>query len=167
MEDPNGLSRPANGPFRSSPDNFSRCCDIWRCVFLCSGLSLLPRLVKERRRVQDGRWSTFIVSLLIFTITSSFLRVESNFPFVVELHSMTLDATTWMLATLNECCERYFGWMLNECKGTSGPSSSGLWYPGTLSVAFFVFQAVTQLSITNCSNLSSDTHRLGRSGRHL
>ena len=62
---------------------------------------------------------------------------------------MTLDATTWMLATLNECCERYFGWMLNECKGTSGPSSSGLWYPGALSVYFFFFFfRLESLSIT-------------------
>jgi len=34
-----------------------------------------------------------------------------------------------MLATLNECCERYFGWMVNKCKGTPTGSSSGLWYP--------------------------------------
>ncbi|EJK65972.1 hypothetical protein THAOC_13128 [Thalassiosira oceanica] len=42
---------------------------------------------------------------------------------------MTLDESTWMLATLNDCCERYYGWMLNECKGTSGGAPSGLWYP--------------------------------------
>ena len=29
---------------------------------------------------------------------------------------MTLAPSTWMLATLDECCERYYGWMLNECK---------------------------------------------------
>mmetsp|Transcript_32715 Transcript_32715/g.74172 ORF Transcript_32715/g.74172 Transcript_32715/m.74172 type:complete len:657 (+) Transcript_32715:288-2258(+) len=42
---------------------------------------------------------------------------------------MTLDHSNWMLATLNDCCVRYFGWMLNECKGTSGGAPSGLWYP--------------------------------------
>ncbi|EJK50416.1 hypothetical protein THAOC_30617 [Thalassiosira oceanica] len=42
---------------------------------------------------------------------------------------MTLDASTWMLTTLDQCCKRYFGWMLNECKGTSGAASSGLWFP--------------------------------------
>lgn len=42
---------------------------------------------------------------------------------------MTLDPTTWMKATLGECCQQYFGWMLNQCNGASTGSSSGLWYP--------------------------------------
>jgi len=42
---------------------------------------------------------------------------------------MTNAPTTWMFATLNNCCERYYGWMLDECKGTSGGAPSGLWYP--------------------------------------
>jgi len=42
---------------------------------------------------------------------------------------MTLDASIWMLATLNECCVRYFGWMVNKCMGTSGTALSGLWFP--------------------------------------
>ncbi|EJK64147.1 hypothetical protein THAOC_15151, partial [Thalassiosira oceanica] len=42
---------------------------------------------------------------------------------------MTLDPATWMKASLDKCCELYFGWMLNQCKGASAGSSSGLWYP--------------------------------------
>ncbi|EJK64824.1 hypothetical protein THAOC_14401, partial [Thalassiosira oceanica] len=42
---------------------------------------------------------------------------------------MTLAPLTWMETTLEGCCEKYYGWMLNECKGTSGGAPSGLWYP--------------------------------------
>jgi len=42
---------------------------------------------------------------------------------------MTRAPSTWMKASLDECCEWYFGWMLDECKGTSGAAPSGLWYP--------------------------------------
>ncbi|EJK52847.1 hypothetical protein THAOC_27841 [Thalassiosira oceanica] len=42
---------------------------------------------------------------------------------------MTSDPSTWMLATLEDCCLRYYGWMLNECKGASGGAPAGLWYP--------------------------------------
>mmetsp|Transcript_2498 Transcript_2498/g.5063 ORF Transcript_2498/g.5063 Transcript_2498/m.5063 type:complete len:633 (+) Transcript_2498:404-2302(+) len=42
---------------------------------------------------------------------------------------MTLAPSTWMFATLDACCSRYYSWMLNDCKGTSGAAPSGLWYP--------------------------------------
>lgn len=42
---------------------------------------------------------------------------------------MTLAYSTWMFATLDDCCARYYSWMLNECKGTSVAAPSGLWYP--------------------------------------
>ena len=81
------------------------------------------------------------MSLLILLLHLSY-ELSLTFPLTGK-YSMSLDTTTWMLATLNECCERYFGWMLNECKGTSESSSSGLWYPGTSTITFLVFQTVT------------------------
>ncbi|EJK45481.1 hypothetical protein THAOC_35902 [Thalassiosira oceanica] len=42
---------------------------------------------------------------------------------------MTLDPSTWMLASLDECCARYYSWMLDDCEGASGAAPSGLWYP--------------------------------------
>ncbi|EJK43722.1 hypothetical protein THAOC_37804 [Thalassiosira oceanica] len=42
---------------------------------------------------------------------------------------MTLAPSTWMEATLEACCSKYYGYMLNACMGTSGDAPSGLWYP--------------------------------------
>lgn len=42
---------------------------------------------------------------------------------------MTLAPSTWMFRTRNDCCSRYFGWMLTECTGTPGVSLRGLWFP--------------------------------------
>jgi len=94
-------------------------------------LLVLSRLVKQQRRVQNGRWSAYIVSFFIL-IAISFFQDESNSPSVVaRLHSMTLAASTWMFATLGDCCAIHFGCMLNECKGASGAAPSGLWFPGS------------------------------------
>ena len=67
----------------------------------------------------------------------SFFQFETNICLTWESCSMTLAPSTWMLATLDECCERYYGWMLNECKGSSGDDPSGLWYPGSRITRFF------------------------------
>ncbi|EJK77067.1 hypothetical protein THAOC_01123 [Thalassiosira oceanica] len=42
---------------------------------------------------------------------------------------MTLNPSIWMLASLDECCARYYSWMLDDCKDASGADPSGLWYP--------------------------------------
>ncbi|EJK62224.1 hypothetical protein THAOC_17171 [Thalassiosira oceanica] len=58
---------------------------------------------------------------------------------------MTLASSTWMFATLDACCSRYYSWMLNECKGTSGAAPSGLWYPGSYVSRLF-FQTINLVS---------------------
>ncbi|EJK49655.1 hypothetical protein THAOC_31445 [Thalassiosira oceanica] len=80
-----------------------------------------------------------------WTKSNGGFKVGFNVEFDMGSYSMTLAPSTWMFATLDACCSRYYSWMLNDCKGTSGAAPSGLWYPGSYVSRLF-FQIINLVS---------------------